>query len=165
MTSCVLPALDLPPIPYTNQLKIDNFIVKLFGLAGFNKYIKENGSKSKKMLRTILKKTSQKPVGKKTVGKKTVGKKTVGKKTVSFSKKETYYIIPRRTEEISKDTTLGFGSLGTVGEMEAYESQASIWGAPAQPKSSLPPLSKSRIVRRRWLSLEIKSSRRSLLNY
>ena len=152
MTSCVfpttleLPLLELPlnpsPTKHLDENEIDDFICKLFGLGVFKKCITDNNaSKSKKTLRTILKKPSQKSVG----------------KTVRFSEKVTCHIIPRRIEDISKDTTSGFGSLGTVGEMEAYEAQASIWSAPTQPKRRLAPLSASRIVQRRWRLLKIKA--------
>ena len=44
----------------------------------------------------------------------------------------------------------GFGPLGTVGEMEAYEAQALAWGAPVQPRRPCAPISASRLVQRRW---------------
>ena len=149
MTSCVLtttlelPLLELPlnssPTKHLDENEIDDFICKLFGLGVFKKYIKDNNaSKSKKTLRTILKKPSQKLVG----------------KTVRFSEKVTCHIIPRRTEDTSKDTTSGFGSIGTVVKMEAYKTQALAWSALSQSKRRLTPLSASRIVQRRWRKMK-----------
>lgn len=47
-------------------------------------------------------------------------------------------------------STTGFGPLGSVGEMEAYEAQALGWGIPAEPRRPCAPLSASRLVQRRW---------------
>jgi hypothetical protein len=51
---------------------------------------------------------------------------------------------------VADSRTPGFGPLGSVGEMEAYEAQCLGWGASAQPRRPCAPISASRIVQRRW---------------
>lgn len=83
------------------------------------------------------------------------GRKRAG---VRFGAVEVRYITPVPEDHTRSPAanaaagfgTSGFGALGSVGEMEAYEAQALGWGAAAQPRRPCAPISASRLVQRRW---------------